>query len=177
MVKREPSGSAWSIAVATRGAMLFDVVPIAVFIYGYFLLALRRFFCLGAFVSTAITLLFAAASYFVENTFHGLHGSVSYLPALGAMICFAALLWPRTRRRQTAAGHAVLYAPAVNCRNPVRTQPNSDRQRPGARPRRRTLPRQCKGTFRKEASAVSSFDCLRVPMVERVSPARRECRE
>jgi hypothetical protein len=90
--------------VATRGAMLFDVVPIAVFIYGYFLLALRRFFCLGAFVSTAITLLFAAASYFVENTFHGLHGSVSYLPALGAMICFAALLWPRTRRRQTAAG-------------------------------------------------------------------------
>ena len=93
--------------VATRGAMLFDVVPIAVFIYGYFLLALRRFFCLGAFVSTAITLLFAAASYFVENTFHGLHGSVSYLPALGAMICFAALLWPRTRRRQTAAGLAL----------------------------------------------------------------------
>ena len=93
--------------VATRGAMLFDVVPIAVFIYGYFLLALRRFFCLGAFVSTAITLLFAAASYFVENTFHGLHGSVGYLPALGAMICFAALLWPRTRRRQTAAGLAL----------------------------------------------------------------------
>ena len=93
--------------VATRGAMLFDVVPIAVFIYGYFLLALRRFFCLGAFVSTAITLLFAAGSYFVENTFHGLHGSVGYLPALGAMICFAALLWPRTRRRQTAAGLAL----------------------------------------------------------------------
>jgi hypothetical protein len=47
--------------------MLFDVVPIAVFIYGYFLLALRRFFCLGALVSTAITLLFAAGSYFVGN--------------------------------------------------------------------------------------------------------------
>ena len=100
-------GSFIFYTVATRGAMLFDVVPIAVFIYGYFLLALRRFFCLGAFVSTAITLLFAAASYFVENTFHGLHGSVGYLPALGAMICFAALLWPRTRRRQTAAGLAL----------------------------------------------------------------------
>ena len=73
--------------VATRGAMLFDVVPIAVFIYGYFLLALRRFFGLGALASTAITLLFAAGSYLVEITFHGLHGSVGYLPALGAMIC------------------------------------------------------------------------------------------
>lgn len=93
--------------VATRGAMLFDVVPIAVFIYGYFLLALRRFFGLGALASTAITLLFAAGSYLVENTFHGLHGSVGYLPALGAMICFAALLWPRTRRRQTADGLAL----------------------------------------------------------------------
>jgi len=93
--------------VATRGAMLFDVVPIAVFIYGYFLLALHRFFGLGALASTAITLLFAAGSYLVENTFHGLHGSVGYLPALGAMICFAALLWPRTRRRQTADGLAL----------------------------------------------------------------------
>ena len=92
--------------VATRGAMLFDVIPIAVFIYGYFLLALRRFFGLGALASTAITLLFAAGSYLVENTFHGLHGSVGYLPALGAMICFAALLWPRTRRR-TADGLAL----------------------------------------------------------------------
>jgi hypothetical protein len=93
--------------VATRGAMLFDVVPIAVFIYGYFLLALRRFFGLGALASTAVTLLFAAGSYLVENTFHGLHGSVGYLPALGAMTCFAALLWPRTRRRQTADGLAL----------------------------------------------------------------------
>ncbi len=93
--------------VATRGAMLFDVVPIAVFIYGYFLLALRRFFGLGALASTAITLLFAAGSYLVENTFHGLHGSVGYLPALGAMICFAALLWPRTGLRQTADGLAL----------------------------------------------------------------------
>jgi hypothetical protein len=105
--------------IATRGAMLFDVVPIAVFIYGYFLLALRRFFDLGALVSTAITLLFAAGSYLVENTFHGLHGSVGYLPALGAMICFAALLWPRTRRRQTADGltlAALVFAASLTFR-------------------------------------------------------------
>jgi len=101
------SGSFIFHTVATRGAMLFDVIPIALFIYGYFLLALRRFFGLGALASTAITLLFAAGSYLVENSFHGLHGSVGYLPALGAMICFAALLWPRTRRRQTAAGLAL----------------------------------------------------------------------
>ena len=96
--------------VATRGAMLFDVVPIAVFIYGYFLLALRRFFGLGALASIAITLLFAAGSYLVENTFHGLHGSVGYLPALAAMICFAALLWPRTGRRGAADGLALAAA-------------------------------------------------------------------
>jgi hypothetical protein len=94
--------------VATRGAMLFDVVPIAVFIYGYFLLALRRFFGLGALAAAAITLLFAAGSYLAESAIHGLHGSVGYLPALGAMSCFAALLWPRSRgRRGTASGLAL----------------------------------------------------------------------
>src|SRR5262245_44473972 len=33
--------------LATRGAMLLDVVPIGIFIYGYFLLALRRFLLLS----------------------------------------------------------------------------------------------------------------------------------
>jgi hypothetical protein len=92
-------------ALATRGAMLLDVIPIAVFIYGYFLLALRRFFGLGAVAALAITLLFAAGSYAAEASIHGLHGSVGYLPALGAMTAFAALLWKR--RRRTAGGLAL----------------------------------------------------------------------
>jgi hypothetical protein len=91
--------------LATRGAMLFDVVPIAVFIYGYFLLALRRFFGLDALASLAITGLFAAASYGAESSIHGLRGSVGYMPALGAMSVFAALLWKE--RRPTARGLAL----------------------------------------------------------------------
>ena len=124
--------------VATRGAMLFDVVPIAVFIYGYFLLALRRFFGLGALASSAITLLFAAGSFLAEDTFHGLHGSVGYLPALGAMTVFAALLWQRTGRRQTAGGlalAALVFAASLTFRTmdgdvcagfPLGTRPKCD---------------------------------------------------
>lgn len=84
--------------LATRGAMLLDVIPIALFIYGYFLLALRRFFSLGALVSVGATLLFAAGSYVAQELFHGLRGSVAYLPALGAIAGFAAARWPRDRR-------------------------------------------------------------------------------
>ncbi|MGA8171376.1 MAG: ceramidase domain-containing protein [Methylocystis sp.] len=100
--------------VATRGAMLFDVIPIAVFIYGYFLLALRRFFGLGALAAGAITLLFAAGSYFAETSLPRLHGSVGYLPALGAMMVFAALAWPRARETaRTLALAAATFAASL----------------------------------------------------------------
>ena len=91
--------------VATRGAMLLDVVPIAIFIYGYFLLALRRFFSLPMIASAAITLLFAAGSLFA-STVDALNGSVGYLPALAALVVFAALLWASPERRQPALGLA-----------------------------------------------------------------------
>jgi hypothetical protein len=82
--------------VATKGAMLLDVVPIAVFIYGYFALTLRRFFGLGAWLATTLTLAFAAFSFGVDATIHGLNGSAAYLPALAALIVFSALLrFPR----------------------------------------------------------------------------------
>lgn len=83
--------------VATRGAMLLDILPIAVFIYGYFLLALRRFFGLRTGLATAITLVFAAASS-LATTVDALNGSVAYLPALAALSIFASLLWTRGRR-------------------------------------------------------------------------------
>jgi hypothetical protein len=82
--------------VATRGAMLLDVIPIAVFIYGYFLLTLRRFFGLGTELAVAITFAFVAFSYGVEATIHEFNGSAAYLPALASLIVFWALLrFPR----------------------------------------------------------------------------------
>nr|WP_040573393.1 ceramidase domain-containing protein [Methylocystis rosea] len=96
--------------VATRDAMLLDVVPIAIFIYSYFLLALRRYFRLSIIWATAITLGFAAGSSFA-TTVDALNGSVGYLPALAALAIFAALLW--TSRRETGrtlAAAALLFA-------------------------------------------------------------------
>jgi hypothetical protein len=106
--------------VATRGAMLLDVIPIAIFIYGYFLLALRRFFGLGALPAVGSTLLFGAAGYFIEASFHGLNGSIGYLPALAALLGFAGLLWagvgpelPAQARRGAARGLAAAAATFV----------------------------------------------------------------
>ncbi|MFO1124602.1 MAG: ceramidase domain-containing protein [Methylocystis sp.] len=91
--------------VATRGAMLLDVIPIAIFIYGYFLLALRRFFGLRMASTMKLTLGFTALSFSVARI-EALNGSVGYLPALAALIVFAALLWRRSGRRETASALA-----------------------------------------------------------------------
>src|SRR5258708_19029465 len=48
--------------LATRGAVLADVIPIAIFIYGYLLLALHRFLRLSAGVAVAIVLTYAAGA-------------------------------------------------------------------------------------------------------------------
>lgn len=97
--------------VATRGAMLLDVIPIAIFIYGYFLLALRRYFRLPMAPATAITFAFAAFSSFA-GTIEALNGSVGYLPALAALAIFAALLWSRGQRETARAlgAAAALFA-------------------------------------------------------------------
>ena len=49
--------------VATMGAELFDTVPIAIFIYVYLFLALRRFLALSGMTAGLVLVLFAAASY------------------------------------------------------------------------------------------------------------------
>lgn len=92
--------------LATRGAMLLDVTPIGVFIYGYFLLALRRFLQLSwpiALLSLAgfIALSLALASYVPREV---LNGSSGYLPALAALIGFGFVL------RGHEAGQAMLIA-------------------------------------------------------------------
>lgn len=72
--------------VATRGAALFDTVPIAVFIYGYLFFALRRYLGLSLVMAAGLLIAFVAASY-AESVVvprGALNGSHAYLPALAA---------------------------------------------------------------------------------------------
>jgi hypothetical protein len=77
---------------ANRWSLLADVLPITVFIYSYFLLAVRRFLGLEVIVAVVATLLFAGFNlpfthlWFMVLPGVGLNGSVSYLPAAFAML-------------------------------------------------------------------------------------------
>lgn len=98
---------------ANRWSLLADVLPIAVFIYSYFLLAMRRYLRLGAAPAVAITVVFVVFNISFERLwsipFPGvrLNGSVGYLPALLALAvvggaCLASGVRP--------AGRALLWA-------------------------------------------------------------------
>jgi hypothetical protein len=78
--------------LATRGAVYFDVIPIAIFIYGYLLLALRRFLALPWRASIELLVVFFAASRVLPYLAgpDALNGSLDYLPALVAMLI---LVW------------------------------------------------------------------------------------
>ncbi|HZP76986.1 MAG TPA: ceramidase domain-containing protein [Pseudolabrys sp.] len=95
--------------VATRGAMLLDVGPIGLFIYGYFLLALRRFLRLPWLVSVAgligFVVLSTALADRVPREF--LNGSSGYFPALAALIVIGALT------RSTPWGKVLLLAAVI----------------------------------------------------------------
>lgn len=95
--------------VATRGAALFDTVPIAVFSYGYLLLALRRFLGLSRAVALATLIAFAALNAFEAYLVPRgtLNGSHAYLPALAALVVVG---WLSNERR---AGRLLLTAAAV----------------------------------------------------------------
>lgn len=86
--------------VATRGAVLADVIPIAIFIYGYLLLALRRFLGLPAGVSVAIIVLYAAVAQALSWLAppRALNGSIGYVPALVAMVVMARVTRGQARR-------------------------------------------------------------------------------
>ena len=87
--------------VATRAAILADVIPIAIFIYGYLLLALVRFLHLKAVTAGAIVVAFAAGAQALAASAPPrlLNGSVGYLPALAALIAVAlSAVEPATRR-------------------------------------------------------------------------------
>jgi hypothetical protein len=95
--------------IATRGAVLFDTIPIAGFVYGYLLLALRRFLGLRVLPAIGIVLAFVlvtqAASIAVpEQT---LNGSVDYLPSLVGLAVVGFLL------RATPHGRLIMGAAGV----------------------------------------------------------------
>lgn len=81
--------------LANRWSMLADVIPIAVFIYGYFALAMARFFGLRPVAATALTLAFAALGFGLTPALDALagrsvtdltNGSVAYAPAILALL-------------------------------------------------------------------------------------------
>ncbi len=101
---------------ANRWSMLADVLPIAVFIYSYFLLAMRRYLNFGLPAAVVITIAFAAFNMSFTrvwfSVFPGvsLNGSVSYLPALMAMLAVGCICVPS---RTGQAGRALLWAGAI----------------------------------------------------------------
>ncbi|HEY2758207.1 MAG TPA: ceramidase domain-containing protein [Pseudolabrys sp.] len=95
--------------VATSGAVLFDTIPIAVFIYGYLFFALRRFLGLSLLAALALLIAFVGVSY-AESAIvpeGALNGSHAYLPALAATLLMGVITIKRT------AGPLVLGAGVV----------------------------------------------------------------
>jgi hypothetical protein len=86
--------------VATRGARLADIIPIAVFIYGYLLLALRRFLRLPAVISAVILVAYVAGAQALSRLApsQAFNGSIDYLPALAALIAVALAAHGQARR-------------------------------------------------------------------------------
>jgi hypothetical protein len=77
--------------VAMRSAALADVIPIAIFIYGYLLLALRRLRGLSIVAAAAILIAFAAGAQALSWLAppRALNGSIDYVPALVALTAMA----------------------------------------------------------------------------------------
>ena len=95
--------------LATRGTRLLDVIPIGVFIYGYFLLALRRMLGVPWVYSVVLLVAFIALSNALAIAVprEVLNGSSGYFPALGALLIIGWLL------RDNTQGRAMLTAAAI----------------------------------------------------------------
>ena len=95
--------------LGTRGAMLLDVIPIGLFIYGYFLLALRRFLLLSWPAALTLLIGFIALSLILASLVprEVLNGSSGYFPALAALIILGWML------RRNKVGQAMLAAAGI----------------------------------------------------------------
>ena len=101
--------------VATRGAALFDTVPIAVFIYGYLFFALRRFLRLSLASALILLAAFVAFSY-AETAIvprGALNGSHAYLPALAATLVIGWLVRGKPGGMNVLAAGATLAGSLV----------------------------------------------------------------
>lgn len=96
-------GSTIFHTVATRGTILLDIVPIAIFIAGYLVLVWRRYLKFGLVSAIAALVVFEvvsfAASALAPTTF--LNRSVPYLPALLMLIVVAGLVQGKVRRKDS----------------------------------------------------------------------------
>lgn len=99
--------------LAVTWSMLADVIPIAVFIYAYFTLALRRYLRLPALWVAAATAGFALSGFLLTPTLDRLtgrdiaaatNGSIDYVPALLALFGMAAATFRRPEARVTGTG-------------------------------------------------------------------------
>jgi hypothetical protein len=99
--------------VATRGARLADVIPIAIFIYGYLVLALRRFLGLSAGISAVILVTYVGAgqalSWLLPQAFNG---SIDYLPALFALTAVALAARGNVRLKSVIADFDTSISPS-----------------------------------------------------------------
>jgi hypothetical protein len=95
--------------LATKGAVLLDVIPIALFVYGYLLLALRRFLQLSLVATGVILIAFIIASRVLASVVSPdvLNGSLEYFPPLAALITVGLLL------RGKNSGRSILFAAAL----------------------------------------------------------------
>jgi hypothetical protein len=92
--------------LATRGAVLLDVIPIALFVYGYLYLALRRFLHVPLAAARGIVVVFVLLSRALSWVLPAdwLNGSHEYFPPLAALVVVGFLA------RRDRAGRAVLLA-------------------------------------------------------------------
>jgi 4-amino-4-deoxy-L-arabinose transferase-like glycosyltransferase len=95
--------------LATRGAVLLDVIPIAIFVYGYLLFGLRRIFCLAARPALAIVAGFAITSQAFAYALPAgtLNGSGEYLPPLAALMAVGLSARSITQRRLILSAGAI----------------------------------------------------------------------
>lgn len=114
---------------ANRWSLVADVLPITIFIYAYFALAMTRYFGLRWITAALATVAFALSSMGFVRAWKALvgrsgvdwtNGSVGYFPAAVAMLAVGGLLcWRAWRQpaeeaaRAEDAGYALLVAAAV----------------------------------------------------------------
>jgi len=111
-------GSTIFHTIATRAALLADIIPIAIFMAGYLVLVWRRYLKFGVGASLAVLAGFEIVSFGVPAIAPPdfLNRSVPYLPALLMLILVAALVQGRARTvhsPEAAASHWLWIAASL----------------------------------------------------------------